>query len=237
VLRRIGVLTLVAGAGLGGMSAALAANPATPEQQAVIAPAAGFSPGCSRVLIAESDPAWATAAPTNAAGCPQSNGTTVLHLQGGAWRAITAGSDFGYCPIAGVPATISRELALCRAVTPGSYVLGSAAFAPNGTGFGTSKPRTIFNGGVPSGLANRIHWRHWGAQQAIGIGKNAIYRPGGGYYARRATIKLRASRRGRCPGSDQPAYRLLEARLPKRPGGKLGPWFRWSGAKSICELP
>ncbi len=29
----------------------------------------------------------------------------------------------------------------------------------------------------------------------------------------------------------------LEARLPKHPGGKLGKWFSWSGAKTICKPP
>jgi hypothetical protein len=150
---------------------------------------------------------------------------------------VTAGSDFGFCPIKGVPAAISREFALCRRVTAADYVLGSSAFAPNGQGFGTSKPRTIFNGGVPSGLVTKIRWSHWGSAHATGVGKNAIYRPEGGYYARLATIHLRASRRGRCPDSDQPAYLRLEARVPAKPGGRLGRWFLWSGARTICSFP
>jgi hypothetical protein len=155
-------------------------------------------------------------------------------MQNGAWTQITAGSDFGYCPIKGVPAAVSQEFKLCRRVTASSYVLGSSSFAPNGRGFGTSKPRAIFNGGVPSGLVTSIRWRSWGSVRALGVGKTAIYRPGGGYYARKATIELRASRRGRCADSDQPAYRRLEARVPSRPGGKLGKWFLWAGAKTIC---
>jgi hypothetical protein len=234
MLRRLGVLTLVAGA-LGGASAVVhAAVPATPEQTAAIAPAVGFPPGCITASISSTDPAWATALPTNTPDCPQADGTVVLHLQGGAWTQVTAGSDFGFCPIKGVPAAISREFALCRRVTASSYVLGSAAFAPGGKGFGTSKPRTIFNGGVPSGLVTRIRWQRWGSAHAIGFGKNAIYRPEGGYYARLATIELRASRRGRCPDSDQPAYLRLEARVPSHPGGKLGRWFRWAGSRTIC---
>ena len=168
------------------------------------------------------------------ARCPNADGTVVLHLEGGAWKQIAAGSDFGFCPIKGVPSAISREFDLCRPVTPGSYVLGSFSFAPNGKGFGTSKPRTIYNGGVPSGLVTQIRWRNWGSARATGIGKNAIYKPGGGYYARKATIHLRATRRGRCPNADRPAYRRLEARLPSRPGGKLGRWFLWAGANTIC---
>ena len=224
------------GAALGGLSAAHAATPATPDQTAAIAPAVGFPAGCIRASISGVDPAWATSLPTNAAGCPQADGTVVVHLVGGAWTEVAAGSDFGFCPIPGVPAAISREFALCRRVTASDYVLGSSAFAPNGKGFGTAKPRTIFNGGVPSGLVTQIRWRRWGTALATGVGKNAIYRPEGGYYARKATIKLRATRRGRCPDSDQPAYLRLEARVPSHPGGKLGPWFSWAGAKTICRF-
>lgn len=233
MLRRLGLLTLLA-ALLGGSAAALAAVPATPEQTAAIAPAVGFPPQCITASISSIDPAWATALPTNTSDCPQADGTVVLHLQQGVWTQVTAGSDFGFCPIDGVPAAISREFDLCRSVTPSSYVLGSANFAPNGEGFGTSKPRTIFNGGVPSGLVTQIRWRRWGSAHAIGFGKNAIYKPRGGYYARKATIELRASRRGRCPDSDVPAYLHLDARVPSRPGGKLGRWFSWAGARTIC---
>jgi hypothetical protein len=237
MLRRVTAGALAAGAALAMASAARAAIPATPEQTAAIAPAVGFPPTCITASISESDPAWATALPTNTPDCPQADGTVVLRLQDGTWTNVTAGSDFGYCPIEGVPDAISREFDLCRPVTASSYVLGSAAFAPNGKGFGTSKPRTIFNGGVPSGLVTSIRWRHWGSAHAIGFGKNAIYRPEGGYYARKATIELRASHRGRCPHSDVPAYLHLDARVPSRPGGKLGRWFHWAGAKTICASP
>lgn len=237
MLRRIVVPALASAAVLVGAAVALAAMPATPEQTAAIAPAVGFPAGCITASISERDPSWATALPTNVLPCPQADGTVVVHLQDGTWRQVTAGSDFGFCPIKGVPVVISSEFKLCRPVTASSYVLGSAAFAPNGKGFGTSRPRTIFNGGVPSGLVTSIHWRHWGSKYATGTGKNAIYRPEGGYYARKATIQLRASRRGRCPDSDVPAYKHLDARVPSRPGGKLGRWFQWSGAKTICSAP
>jgi hypothetical protein len=234
MLGRIGVLMIVAVAVLGGRQAAGAASPATSEQTAAIAPAVGFAPQCIRASIADVDPSWATAQPTNTPDCPQADGIVILHLQNDAWTQITAGSDFGFCPINGVPAAISQEFDLCRRVTASSYVLGSSSFAPNGKGFGTSKPRTVYNGGVPSGLVMSISWRNWGSARAIGFGQNAIYRPGGGYYSRKATIELRATRRGRCPDSDQPAYRRLEARVPSRPGGRLGRWFDWAGVRTVC---
>jgi hypothetical protein len=64
-----------------------------------------------------------------------------------------------------------------------------------------------------------------------------VFRPEGGYYAKLATVKLRAYDLGRCPGSQRRAYRRLKFRAPKVPGGKLGPWLSWSGTKTICVGP
>jgi hypothetical protein len=118
----------------------------------------------------------------------------------------------------------------------GRVVLGNKKFAPHGNGFGSYRPRDIFNGGDPSGHAFDITWRRWGSAVATGFGKNPIFRPGGGYFAQPARIELRAYDVGHCPGSTQLAYRQLKARVPARPGGKLGPWFRWAGAKTICDF-
>lgn len=114
-------------------------------------------------------------------------------------------------------------------------LLGSANFAPNGEGWGTPHPSTIFNGGDPSGLVSHIHWRHWGTQIAIGWGRNAIFKPMGGYYSRLATIELRASRPSTCVHAGPRTYTHLEARIPARPGGRLGNWFTWSGFQSLCH--
>jgi hypothetical protein len=115
-------------------------------------------------------------------------------------------------------------------------VLGAKAFAaPYGEGFGTAEPRSIFNGGDPSGSVTRIHWSGWGNPTAIGYGRNPIFKPGGGYYRKPARIELRATALGKC--GKRRAYRRLEARVPQHPGGKLGPWFSWAGAKTICKPP
>jgi hypothetical protein len=53
----------------------------------------------------------------------------------------------------------------------------------------------------------------------------------GGY----ARIELRAADLGKC--DKQAAYTKLEFRAPKKPGGKLGKWMSWSGAKTICKSP
>ncbi len=80
-----------------------------------------------------------------------------------------------------------------KVLRPIEVVLGSAEFAkPDGEGWGTSKPPKIFNGGDPSGLVSHIRWASWGGATAIGYGRNAIFKPGGGYYTQLATIELRA---------------------------------------------
>jgi hypothetical protein len=115
-------------------------------------------------------------------------------------------------------------------------VLGAKSFAaPYGKGWGTAEPAEIFNGGDPSGLVTHIRWSGWGNPTAIGHGLNAIFKPHGGYYRKLAQIELRATNLGKC-GSRR-AYTKLEARVPRKPGGKLGKWFAWSGAKTLCKSP
>jgi hypothetical protein len=116
-------------------------------------------------------------------------------------------------------------------------VLGAKAYAPNGTGFGTAHPKQFHNGGDPSGLVTHIAWKRWGTSSASGTGKNALFKPEGGYYATPATIKLKAYDLGTCPGSKRRAYRRLKYRVPDKPGGELGPWRSWSGPGTICKAP
>lgn len=68
-------------------------------------------------------------------------------------------------------------------------VLGSKRFAPNGQGFGTVRPRRIFNGGDASGLIKRIHWRHWGRDVAATRGRSMDW------------VSVRSSSLGCCRGS------------------------------------
>ena len=115
-------------------------------------------------------------------------------------------------------------------------VLGSKQFSePYGAGFGHPEPEVIFNGGDPSGEVSEIHWRSWGGPMAIGYGREPLFRPQGGYYRKLGRVELRAAKLGKCAG--KPAYTRLEIRAPKQPGGKLGKWLLWSGAKTICEAP
>ena len=112
-------------------------------------------------------------------------------------------------------------------------LLGSHVFyAPQAKGFGRAHPAGISNGGDPSGIVTGIRWRSWGGPTAIGHGSSSIFKPNGGYFPRPVGIELRAQDLGRCGG--KLVYRQLEIRVPKKPGGPLGTWFLWSGAKSLC---
>jgi hypothetical protein len=146
-----------------------------------------------------------------------------------------------------VLASVSLSVALCAAGTAASVhaatpshhavpVLGSKKFAPQGAGFGHAHPAHIFNGGDPSGDIIHVSWKHWGATRSFGKGKTYIFEPQGGYYNRPVRIRLRAQALGRCPGGGgKPAYTKLYVREPSKPGGNLGKWHAWSGAKTICH--
>ncbi len=43
-------------------------------------------------------------------------------------------------------------------------------WASHQAGYGHVRPRTVFNGGDPTGLVTHIHWRSWGGAKAIGTG-------------------------------------------------------------------
>ncbi len=124
----------------------------------------------------------------------------------------------------------------CPTYRSAAVVLGGRAFgAPTGEGWGTAHPRTIFNGGDPSGLITDVYWSSWGSTTARGTGRNPIFKPHGGYYRHAVRIELEAKRLGQCEG--RRAYLKLFVREPSKPGGPLGPWRSWSGAKDICHAP
>lgn len=105
---------------------------------------------------------------------------------------------------------------------------------PYGKGWGKSRPKTIYNGGVPSGLVTKIRWTGWGSAEAQGRGKVATYRPGGGYYNKLVKIKLRALGLGTCASRpSKPAYTRLLAKVQEKPGGRYGEWFLWG--LDLCD--
>lgn len=116
-------------------------------------------------------------------------------------------------------------------------VLGRKHLLRYGSGWGTVRPRSIFNGGDPGGKAWNLTWRNWGAATAYGHGRAWIPRPNGNYYGKPGLIELRASRIGRCTRHGPAAYTVLQAREALRLGAPFGRWVAWGGWKSICERP
>jgi hypothetical protein len=121
-----------------------------------------------------------------------------------------------------------------RTYAADGVVLGGAVYGgDHGEGWGTAHPKTIYNGGDPSGLISDVHWASWGGAVALGHGLNSIFKPHGGYYGHQVAIQLKAKRIGRCEGHS--AYLKLFIREPRKPGGPFGPWLSWSGQRTICE--
>ena len=131
---------------------------------------------------------------------------------------------------------LSAPVAPAVARQPETIVLGGKEFAgPYGKGWGTERPSEIYNGGDTSGLITDVRWSTWGGPVASGWGKNAIFKPHGGYYRHPIAIKLRASTIGQCEG--RRAYMTLWIRSPTHPGGSLGRWRKWVEAPNICFSP
>lgn len=115
-------------------------------------------------------------------------------------------------------------------------VLGLRNRLPNGEGWGTVAPSTIFNGGDPNGMVSKITWTGWGSSDAYGTGQEPIFKPEGGYYDQPAAVQLRASDIGTCASGGPRAYRKLYVRAPDAPGGPLGPWQAWGPTDAdICH--
>ena len=110
-------------------------------------------------------------------------------------------------------------------------VLGQKNLFPGGIGWGTARPKMIFNGGDPSGMVSKIRWSNWGSKTAFGRGQGAAFKPGGGYYAKPIQVQLKASKIGHTKNGR--AYKHLTARFQKRPGG---PWTKWSGWLSLRDV-
>jgi hypothetical protein len=147
----------------------------------------------------------------------------------------------GFVSVAVVPADASAPVSplvapsgelFARAAK--SPVLGVSGYLKYGKGWGKPHPKTIFNGGVPSGLVQRLKWTGWGTAEADARGKTATYKPEGGYYSKLVKIKLRALGLASCPQHpSRPAYTRLLAQVQTKPGGKYGDWFPW--ALDLCD--
>ena len=171
-MRRFVSLAIIV-AGLGGVltTAASGSRPATEQETASLASAVGLPPSCIAATISTADESWAGVTETNAAGCSPGNGIVVLQLENGTWTQVTAGSDFGTCPVSKVPTPVAKDLGLCR--DPRTIILcanKNASFrlsrvAPSRCD--TLGPQQSFNEGA--NLAG-LRWRGWGHTVATATG-------------------------------------------------------------------
>ncbi len=113
-------------------------------------------------------------------------------------------------------AVAASVIALAPAATAASAPTLGRSWAPSQQGYGHVAPRTIFNGGDPTGLVKRVRWSHWGAARAIGHGIGDWVWPGqsvaAGSTAVAATVV--AWDLGSCHGKR--AYRKIDWYFPTR---------------------
>jgi hypothetical protein len=164
-MRTVGVLIVVAALGCGA-AAARAERPATAAEKAAILSGLGAKSesSCYVAEISTVDDSWATlafAGPMQGetvnqyvSRCDPGNGTDVAHNAGEGWREVTAGSDFGLCPIPHVPTAVALDFGLCT--KPGRTTI------PRGARLVT-RPRTL-------GPYAHLRWRDWGAKVATARG-------------------------------------------------------------------
>jgi hypothetical protein len=127
---------------------------------------------------------------TNAGGCPMGDGVAVLKADGtGRFTEVTAGSDFGFCPVAGVPAAIAEDFGLCRTVRPTrhTYVFD---FLAERLRF---KPRRLPQGA--HGLYGSVRWSSWTRTQARG---RAVLDYADAYEQFRVPVRVRLYRARQC---------------------------------------
>jgi hypothetical protein len=94
-------------------------------------------------------------------------------------------------------------------------------------GFGAVAPRTVFLGGDPTGMAQGVHWQHWGAAKSTGFGIG-WYPPPGHSVADgvSVTVSLHAFDLGSCNGHR--VYRKMSWYF------KYGGSFQFGTALGIC---
>ena len=98
------------------------------------------------------------------------------------------------------------------AAAPASEPLLGRTWAPNQEGYGKPHPKTIFNGGDPTGLVTDVRWRSWGKPKAVGEGIG-LYAPGIGADGHRTLARVVAFNLGMCHGVL--AYRDIEWFFPQ----------------------
>ncbi len=83
-------------------------------------------------------------------------------------------------------------------------------------GNGRVKPRTVFNGGDPTGLVRKIRWYSWGVAHAVGSGITNYVGPHQGVLqGTQERAKIVLFQLGRCNG--RRAYDAIDCSSPSTP--------------------
>lgn len=113
---------------------------------------------------------------------------------------------------AAIVACSIATMLLCPPVSIAALALGESR-SPTQVGYGETHPKTIFNGGDPTGLVTHIHWRHWGAKKAFGWGRSIFVWPGTSVAeGLSARARIVAFHRGMC--NEVPSYNAVEWFFP-----------------------
>ena len=113
---------------LAGFEAARAQADRPPSDSEKAAILQGFGAkvdaSCFMVQVSSVDSSWATIISAQpmpgetqdefVSRCMPGDGVVVMHNPGAGWKIVTEGSDFGLCPIKGVPDAIALDFKLCR---------------------------------------------------------------------------------------------------------------------------
>jgi hypothetical protein len=67
-------------------------------------------------------------------------------------------------------AAVALGIAAATAAAASAVPILAGPWSMGQKGYGHAKPRTIFNGGDPTGLVKMIHWTSWGGHRATGTG-------------------------------------------------------------------
>jgi hypothetical protein len=118
-----------------------------------------------------------------------------------------------------------RAVAIAIVLAAGLAASGSAAQSPapvlghpwarGQDGYGRARPRTVFNGGDPTGLVQDIRWTGWGRSRAVGAGIATYVWPGTAV-SRNAPTRgaiIVAFHLGTCRG--RPSYNAVEWFFPR----------------------
>jgi hypothetical protein len=165
-MRIVVAIAVLAAVALGAARAQADRPPSDNEKGAILQGfGAKVDASCFMVQVSSVDSSWATIASAQpmpgetqdefVSRCNPGNGVVVMHNPGAGWAIATEGSDFGLCPIKGVPDAVALDFKLCR--KPGRTMLARGHHL-------AYKPRAV-------GGYTHLRWSHWGERVATATGR------------------------------------------------------------------